>query len=138
VVTFNAAVALRTCPQATQSRLVKVTINTHHLATTVLRQKTAAAFEFLAFGGMSNNRGFSVNVKYVNIRMYPAVIMKRNTCHLSLTNTNDSRKRDILLGTWNVRSLYRAGSLTAAARNLARYKLDSVWVQDVMLDKEGQ
>ena len=26
-------------------------------------------------------------------------------------------KRDIVLGTWNVRSLYRAGSLTAAARN---------------------
>jgi len=33
-----------------------------------------------------------------------------------------SRTRDILLGTWNVRSLYRAGSLTAAARELARYK----------------
>jgi len=33
------------------------------------------------------------------------------------------RKRDILLGTWNVRSLYRVGSLTAAARELARYKL---------------
>jgi hypothetical protein len=26
-------------------------------------------------------------------------------------------------GTWNVRSLYRAGSLMAAARELARYKL---------------
>jgi hypothetical protein len=25
-------------------------------------------------------------------------------------------------GTWNVRSLYRTGSLTAAARELARYK----------------
>ena len=30
------------------------------------------------------------------------------------------------IGTWNVRSLYRAGSLTAAARELARYKLDLV------------
>jgi hypothetical protein len=36
------------------------------------------------------------------------------------------RKRDILLGTWNVRSLYRAGSHTAAASALARYKLDLV------------
>jgi hypothetical protein len=27
-------------------------------------------------------------------------------------------------GTWNVRSLYRAGSLAAAVRELARYKLD--------------
>ena len=35
------------------------------------------------------------------------------------------------MGTWNVRSLYRAGSLTAAARELARYKLDLVGVQEV-------
>jgi hypothetical protein len=35
-----------------------------------------------------------------------------------------------LLGTWNVRSLYRAGSLTAAARKLVRYKLDLVGVQE--------
>jgi len=40
-----------------------------------------------------------------------------------LEEVSCSRKRDILLGTWNVRSLYRAGSLTAAARELARYKL---------------
>ena len=45
------------------------------------------------------------------------------------------RKRDILLGTWNVRSLYRAGSRTAAARELARYKLDLVDVQEVRGDK---
>jgi hypothetical protein len=43
--------------------------------------------------------------------------------------------RDILLGTWNVRSLYRAGSLMAAARELSRYKLDLVVVQEVRWDK---
>jgi hypothetical protein len=32
-------------------------------------------------------------------------------------------ERDIKLGTWNVRSLYRSGSLTAVARELATYKL---------------
>ena len=48
-------------------------------------------------------------------------------------NTN----RDILLGTWNVRSLYRAGALMAAARELARYKLDLVAVQEVRWKKEG-
>jgi hypothetical protein len=39
-------------------------------------------------------------------------------------------------GTWNVRSLYRAGSLTAAARKLARYtrKLGLVGVQEVRWD----
>jgi len=39
--------------------------------------------------------------------------------------------------TWNVQSLYRAGSLTAAARELARYKLDLVGVQEVRWDKGG-
>jgi len=45
------------------------------------------------------------------------------------------RKRDIILGTWNVRSLYRAGSLTAVTRELARYKLDLVGLQEVRWDK---
>jgi len=41
-------------------------------------------------------------------------------------------------GTWIVRSRYRAGSLTtAAARELARYKLDLVGVQEVKWDKGG-
>jgi len=40
-------------------------------------------------------------------------------------------------GTWNVRSLYRAGSLTAATRELARYKFDLVGVQEVRWDKGG-
>ena len=40
-------------------------------------------------------------------------------------------------GTWNVRSLYRAGSFTAATRKLARYKLDVVGVQEVRWDKGG-
>ena len=47
------------------------------------------------------------------------------------------RNRDILLGTWNVRNLYRAGSLMVAARELARYKLDLVGVQEVRWEKEG-
>jgi exonuclease III len=40
-------------------------------------------------------------------------------------------------GTWNVTSLYRAGPFTAAAREIARYKLDLVGVQEVKWDKEG-
>jgi hypothetical protein len=39
--------------------------------------------------------------------------------------------RDMRFSTWNVRSLYRAGSLTAAAREFARYKLEIVGVQEV-------
>ena len=40
-------------------------------------------------------------------------------------------------GTWNVRSLYRAGSLPAVIRELARYKLDLLGVQEVRWDKGG-
>jgi hypothetical protein len=38
-------------------------------------------------------------------------------------------KRNVRFGTWNVRSLYRSGSLTIVARELARYELDLVCVQ---------
>ena len=40
-------------------------------------------------------------------------------------------------GTCNDRSLYRAGSLTAAARELARYKLHLAGVQEGRWDKRG-
>jgi exonuclease III len=35
------------------------------------------------------------------------------------------------LGTWNVRSLYKAGSITAIAKELASNKLDIVGVKEV-------
>jgi len=43
----------------------------------------------------------------------------------------------VKIGTWNVRSLYRAGPLTAASRELVRYKLNVVGVQEVRWDKGG-
>ena len=43
----------------------------------------------------------------------------------------------MILGTWNVRKLWRSGSLTAAARKLARYKLDLLGVQAASRDKGG-
>ena len=38
---------------------------------------------------------------------------------------------------WNVRNLYRAGSLTVAARELARYKLYLVGVQEIRWGNGG-
>lgn len=38
---------------------------------------------------------------------------------------------------WNVRSLYKSGSITTVARKLARYKLDLVDVQEDRWDKVG-
>ena len=48
-----------------------------------------------------------------------------------LGETSRSRQRGMKISTWNVRSLYRAGSLKAAGTELARYKLDVVGVQEV-------
>ena len=47
------------------------------------------------------------------------------------------RKRDMRFGSWNVRGLCRAVSLTATPRELARYTLDLVDVQEVRWDKGG-
>jgi exonuclease III len=43
----------------------------------------------------------------------------------------------MIFGTWNVISHYRAGSLTTAARKLARNKSDLVGAQEVRWDKGG-
>jgi exonuclease III len=44
---------------------------------------------------------------------------------------------DMRFGTWNVRSLYRSGSLKTVSGELAKYKLDLVGVQEVRWDKGG-
>jgi hypothetical protein len=42
---------------------------------------------------------------------------------------------DMRFGTWNVRSLYRIGSLKTVVRELGRYKLDLGGVQEVGWEK---
>jgi exonuclease III len=44
---------------------------------------------------------------------------------------------DMRFGTWNVRSMYRAGSLRTVAEEVSKYKLDLVGVQEVRWDKGG-
>jgi exonuclease III len=46
-------------------------------------------------------------------------------------------KMDMRFGTWNVRSLYRSGSMKMVARELGKYKLDLVGIQEVRRDKGG-
>jgi exonuclease III len=40
-------------------------------------------------------------------------------------------------GTWNVRSLYRAGSLRTVAEEVSKYKLDLLGVQEVALNQQA-
>jgi hypothetical protein len=44
---------------------------------------------------------------------------------------------DIRIGTCNVRNLYRAGSLMTVSRELSKYKLDLVGVQEVRREGSG-
>jgi exonuclease III len=46
---------------------------------------------------------------------------------------------DMRFGTWNVRSLrvYRSGSFKTVAREVGKYKLDLVGVEEVRWDKGG-
>jgi hypothetical protein len=44
---------------------------------------------------------------------------------------------DVRFGTWNVRSLYRAGSLIAEAEVILKYKLDLVRVPEVRWERGG-
>ena len=46
-------------------------------------------------------------------------------------------KGDMRFAIWNARSLCRSGSLTAVTRELARYKLDLLCVQEVSWGKGG-
>jgi exonuclease III len=44
---------------------------------------------------------------------------------------------DMRFGTWNVRSMYRAGLLRAVAEEISKYKLDLVRVQELRWDDGG-
>jgi exonuclease III len=44
---------------------------------------------------------------------------------------------DMRFGTWNVRSMYRAGSLRVVGEDISKYKLDLVGVQEIRLDGGG-
>jgi exonuclease III len=44
---------------------------------------------------------------------------------------------DMRFGTWNVKSMYRAGSLRTVAEEVSKYELDLVGVQEVRWDGSG-
>jgi exonuclease III len=44
---------------------------------------------------------------------------------------------DMRFGTWNIRSFYRAGSLITVSREISRYRLDLVGVQEVRWEDSG-
>jgi len=76
-----------------------------------------------------------LDTKQSDGKRLPHSVLRRG---VFLEEVSRNRKRDTVLGTWNVRSLYRAGLLTAVARELSRYKLHLVGVQEVRWDQGAQ
>jgi hypothetical protein len=80
--------------------------------------------------------------------MEPTTHRKKNhfvmKCHRGPRTWKDSldtllklRKMNMGFGTWNIRSLYRVGSLLTVAKEIAKYKLDLAGVQEVRWDRGG-
>jgi hypothetical protein len=44
---------------------------------------------------------------------------------------------DMTFGVWNIRSLYKAGSLMTVSRELSRYRIDLAGVQEVRREGSG-
>jgi hypothetical protein len=67
------------------------------------------------------------------------LVMKCHKGPRTWTNYLDKRpklkKMDMRFGMWNVRSLYRAGSLVTVAKEISKYELDLVRVQKVRWDR---
>jgi hypothetical protein len=55
----------------------------------------------------------------------------------SLDKRIKRKKMDMRLDIWNVRSMYRAGSLRAVAEEISKFKFDLVGVQEVRCDGGG-
>jgi hypothetical protein len=56
-----------------------------------------------------------LEIKHSGGKLLPHSNLRGGVFPEGVSRSIQKRKRGILLGTWNVRSLYRAGSLTAAA-----------------------
>jgi hypothetical protein len=54
-----------------------------------------------------------------------------------LDNGPKGKKIDLRFGTWNVKIIYRAGSLRTVVEEVSKYKFDLVGVQKVRRDRGG-
>jgi hypothetical protein len=55
----------------------------------------------------------------------------------SLDKRTKRKNMNMRFGTWNVGSMYRAGSLRVVVEEITKYKLDLVGVQEVRRDRGG-
>jgi hypothetical protein len=84
------------------------------------------------FGGSA----WSYQLLIVKNKLITTIHKKHRTRTDYLDNGTKRKKMDLRFGTWNVRRMYRAGSLRTVAEEVWEYKLDLVGVQ-VRWDRGG-
>jgi hypothetical protein len=62
---------------------------------------------------------------------------KPRTWKDSLDKRPKHKKMDVRFGTWNVRSMYRAGSLATVTEETSKYKLDFVGILEIRWGRGG-
>jgi hypothetical protein len=81
--------------------------------------------------------GRGVNTPHRKNKLVTKIIKEPGTWTYSFHKRPKLWNMDMRFGTWNVRSLYRAGSLKTVSWELARYKLDLVRMQEGRLEGGG-
>jgi hypothetical protein len=82
-------------------------------------------------GPPSSGLGVGLTTLHHKIKFVTNNLHKSRTRADSLDKQPKLRNMDMRFGTWNVRSFYRAGSLKTVSREIGRYKLGFVGVQEV-------
>jgi hypothetical protein len=72
--------------------------------------------------------GVGLTTPHRKNKLVTKTLKKPRTWTDSLDKRPRRKKMDMRFGTWNVRSMYRAGSLRAVAEAISKYKLDLVGV----------
>jgi hypothetical protein len=97
----------------------------------------------LQMEGDSNDKGWSSSlwIGLTTLHRKNKFVTKNQTEPRTWTDSLDKRTRrrnmDMRFTLWNVTSLYRAGSLKTVWRELSKYKLDLVGVQEVRCEGGG-
>jgi hypothetical protein len=65
------------------------------------------------------------------------VVNKKPRTWTDSLDKRPKQKMDTRFGIWNIRSMYRAGSLRVGGEEISKYKLDLVGVQEVRWDEGG-
>jgi hypothetical protein len=87
-------------------------------------------------GPLALGLGVGLTTLHCKNKLVTKIIKEPRTWTDSLDKQPKLRNMDMRFGTWNVRSLYRVGSLMTVSREIARNKLDLAGVQ-VRLEGSG-